>query len=290
MRGPWVRGRVTARYYARALERLKLVTLNIWNRQGPWAERLDLIRAGLRALDPDIVGLQEVLHSDESGDDQAAEIADGLGYEHRAFGSAWNIGGPLHLGNAVLSKYPITERDNWALAPDKETHGLLFAAVDAPCGRVPVFVTHYAWRLHHGHVRLDQVQATAARIKQLAPVDGFPPVLMGDLNGEPDSDEMRYLRGLTPLNGKSFYLADVWEYCGQGPGHTWTRANPYAWRTREHDRRIDYIYVRGPDRKLRGEPLAARVVFDQPVRGVFASDHFGVYAEIQAAPRTLDAL
>ena len=44
--------------------------------------------------------------------------------------------------------------------------------------------------------------------------------------------------------------------------------------------RIDYVFVRGPDRKLRGEPLASRVVFDRATRGVFPSDHFGVYAEI----------
>lgn len=274
------------------MERLKLLTLNIWNRQGPWPDRLKLIRAGIEALSPDIVGLQEVLRSDESEDDQAAEIADGLGYEHRAFGSAWHIGGPLHMGNEVMSRFPIAEHDCWpiASADGKEHHSLLFAAVDAPCGRVPVFVTHFAWRLHHGHIRLAQVKLAADKIKQLAPTSGFPPVLMGDLNAPPDADEMRYLRGLTPIGGTSFYLADVWEYCGDGAGHTWSRDNAYAERTREPSRRIDYIYVRGPDRRLRGEPLAARVVFDDSEGGVFASDHFGVYAEIQAAPRTLAPL
>ena len=43
------------------MERLRVVTLNIWNRQGPWRERLPLIRDGLAALAPDVVGLQEVL-------------------------------------------------------------------------------------------------------------------------------------------------------------------------------------------------------------------------------------
>jgi endonuclease/exonuclease/phosphatase family metal-dependent hydrolase len=274
------------------VERLKLLTLNIWNRQGPWPARLAAIRAGIAALDPDIIGLQEVLRSDDAPDDQAAEIAAGLGYEHRAFGSAWHIGGPLHLGNAVLSRWPIAASESWPLpsADGKEGHGLLHARVDAPCGAVPVFVTHFAWRLHHGHIRIAQVQFVTARIKERAPLDDFPPILMGDLNAEPDSDEMRYLRGLTPLGGASFYLADVWTHRGDGVGHTWSAANPYANRTREGSRRIDYIYVRGPDRKLRGEPLAARVVLDRPTDGVWPSDHFGVYAEIQAAPRRLDPL
>jgi len=39
----------------------RVATLNIWNRQGPWPERLPLIRTALLALDADVIGLQEVL-------------------------------------------------------------------------------------------------------------------------------------------------------------------------------------------------------------------------------------
>jgi hypothetical protein len=38
--------------------------------------------------------------------------------------------------------------------------------------------------------------------------------------------------------------------------------------------------VRGPDDRGRGEPLAARVCFDEEVNGVFPSDHFGVVATL----------
>src|SRR6185436_19359020 len=103
------------------------------------------------------------------------------------------------------------------------------------------------------------------------------------------ADEMRFLRGLTPLGGRSVYFADCWTATGAtDPGWTYHRRNPYALRSREPSRRIDYVYVRGPDRTLRGEPLAARVVLDQPEAGVWPSDHFGVLAEIQAAPRRHD--
>ena len=40
-----------------------------------------------------------------------------------------------------------------------------------------------------------------------------------------------------------------------GPGFTFDRRNPNAARSHEPPRRIDYIFVRGPDRRLRGEPL-----------------------------------
>ncbi len=64
------------------------------------------------------------------------------------------------------------------------------------------------------------------------------------------------------------------------PGHTFAQRNTYAAALGEPNRRIDYVFVRGPDAKGRGRPLAARVVLDQPKGGVFPSDHFGVYAEI----------
>ena len=84
---------------------------------------------------------------------------------------------------------------------------------------------------------------------------------------------------------KGVYFADAFGLCGQGPGATFSRSNTYAAREVEPDRRLDYIFIEGLDRKLRGEPLSARRCFTEPVDGVFASDHFGVLAEIQVAPR-----
>src|SRR5258706_8764148 len=93
---------------------LRIATLNIWNRGGPWDERLAAIRAGLVDLDPGIVGLQEVLRP-TSGDvpDQARQIADGLGY-HIAYGAAFE-GGGFEFGNAALSKFPIARSEVFAL-------------------------------------------------------------------------------------------------------------------------------------------------------------------------------
>jgi len=61
------------------------------------------------------------------------------------------------------------------------------------------------------------------------------------------------------------------------------RRNPFAAPLREPDRRIDYIFVRGRDERFVGEPLEARVCFDQPVDGTFPSDHFGVVATLRVA-------
>lgn len=275
------------------MDLLRVVTLNIWNNQGPWPERLRLIRKELPTLDAHLVGLQEVLHLDPANTpDQAQAIAEGLGY-YTAFASAWHIGGGLQFGNALLSRYPIAAAQSFLLPCEEgdETRALLYCSVDAPCGKIPVFVTHLSWQLHRSDVRQQQVAFIVSRIKELAPVDGFPPVLMGDFNAEPDSDEIRYLRGYHSRLGRSVYFADCFAAAGDGsPGYTYARENPFALRAHEPNRRLDYIFVRGPDRALRGEPLSARRCFTVAENGVFPSDHYGVFAEIQAAPRKLDPL
>lgn len=41
-----------------------VLTLNIWNYEGPWKKRLPLIRACIESLEPDLIALQEVLVGD----------------------------------------------------------------------------------------------------------------------------------------------------------------------------------------------------------------------------------
>jgi endonuclease/exonuclease/phosphatase family metal-dependent hydrolase len=280
-----------------ASDRLRVVTLNIWNTQGPWPERLRLIRRELAELKPDLIGLQEVLHLDNAPPgtvDQAQAIADGLGY-YAAFASAWHIGGGLQFGNALLSRWPFAAAESFPLPcePEDETRGLLHCMVESPWGKIPVFVTHLSWQLHLSDVRQQQVAFIASKVKALAPTGDslFPPILMGDFNAEPDSDEIRYLRGFNSRLGRSVYFADCFAAAGDGsPGYNYARENAYALRAAEPNRRLDYIFVRGPDRELRGEPLAARLCFSQPVGGVWPTDHYGVLAEIQAAPRKLDSI
>jgi endonuclease/exonuclease/phosphatase family metal-dependent hydrolase len=77
---------------------------------------------------------------------------------------------------------------------------------------------------------------------------------------------------------------------GDGPGHTWTVDNPNAAAVIDqivgqpnHRRRIDYVLVGSwhahPEAHCRVE--AARLAFDQPDGGVWASDHLGVVVEVE---------
>lgn len=280
---------------------LRVLTLNIWNGQGPWAARLPLIRRGLDALRPDLVALQEVIGPAERHPQtgQLPMITEGLASAdgaawHAAYAPANLLAYDMYLGNALLSRWPLVATEAWTLpaledADDDQARALLYCLVGSPFGRIPVFVTHLDWQLHRGAVRERQVAFIAERIAELHPPradsSDYPPILAGDMNAEPDSDEMRFLRGLHSLGGRSVYFADCFRVAGPESerhlgGATYCRRNDYAALSREPDRRLDYLYVRGPDTQGRGEPLSARVVFDQPEGGVWASDHFGVLAEL----------
>ena len=262
--------------------RLKVLTINIWNRQGPWEERLALMRAGVLSLSPDVIGLQEVMS--DGSHSLAHEIGDGTGYR-TAFGNARTLGGGIEFGNAVMSRFPFRREEVVPLpsADTDESRSLLLTELDTPLGTLPFCVTHLAWRFHHGYVREQQVLAIARAFKDKVPVrdDMLPAILVGDFNARPESTEIRFLCGLHALEGTSFYLADSFDEVGEPPGHTYDPLNnPHAAFTHEAPRRIDYIFVRGPDRHGRGKPISARVVLNEVVSGVAASDHYGVYAEI----------
>ena len=292
------------------MDGLRIATLNIWNKSGPWASRRDLIRRELAVLSPDLVGLQEVLRLEqpapetpapagqprvlwEPSNDQASELAAGLDY-HIAYAAAASFGGGLTLGNALLSRHPIEEQRRFALPGSEsgENRSLLYALVRSPLGRVPVFVTHLNWKLHHGSIRLRQVRAVVEHVTQLTrnATDVLPAVLMGDFNAEPDADEIRYLRGLATVEGGSVHFADAWIYGGDGtPGHTFDARNRFAALAHEPPRRIDYVFVRGPDSAFRGEPTSTRLAFCSAEAGpdgeIWPSDHFGVVTDVVMAPR-----
>jgi endonuclease/exonuclease/phosphatase family metal-dependent hydrolase len=272
---------------------LRVATLNCWNISPPFEERMALVRTELAALAPDVVGLQEIVVRGD-GFDQAAVITEGLGYTH-VFGAAtrWDGTGwlPLDrrdgdaLGNAVASRWPIRETMAYQLPGTEtgETRSLVATRIETPDGVVPFFTTHLNWRLHHGCVRERQVVAVADVVQRVAAGAGLPPIVVGDMNAEPDATEIRFLCGLASLGGRSVYFQDAWRIAGDGgPGHTWDNRNPFAAFSFEPDRRIDYVLVGEPDpQDGRGRVERARLAFTEPVGGVFPSDHFGLVVDVR---------
>lgn len=262
--------------------RLRVCSWNLWGRWGPWEARQEPIRRTLVAIDADVIGLQEVWAEEGSNRTHAGLLADALGF-HSAYASRLPFP-DFHLGIGIVSRWPIVGVEEIELPhegePD-ERRLALRAHIEGPRGPLQVVTTHLNWRFDHSHVRQAQV-AKIARFIADAPERTYPPILCGDLNATADSDEIRMLTGRArvPVSGLVFH--DAWDVAGDGsPGYTWDNANPYAVRDLEPNRRIDYVMAGWPKEGAAGQIVSARVAGNEPVDGVWPSDHAAIVAELR---------
>jgi endonuclease/exonuclease/phosphatase family metal-dependent hydrolase len=257
---------------------LRVMTLNIWN-VGHWRARRDEIVAWIEHLQPDVLCLQEVVAL-EDGRNQAGWLAERT-QRHWVGAPGFDFGNGAWFGNAVLSRRPIDAHDTTRLpALDQDDEGRVL--LHARTGGLDVFCTHLNWQYNHGYIREAQILEVVETIEAQADVASpFPPILCGDFNANPDSDEIRFLCGLASLQGRSAYFQEAWRVAGgAGPGYTWDNRNSFAALDREPDGRIDYVFVGWRRDDGAGRVESARVVCDRSLTGTFASDHFGVMADI----------
>ncbi|HVV50686.1 MAG TPA: endonuclease/exonuclease/phosphatase family protein [Polyangia bacterium] len=265
----------------------RFLSLNLWGENGPWEARMALLAARLEALAPDVIGLQEVREVAGRVPNQAAALAAPRGFHH-AFAPTSGWGGG-HEGLAIVSRFPIGAQQFRPLPFSTETEGrgILSARLDGEAGGIWVHTTHLSYREHEGLWREAQVQFVDQVLTEHD--NGNPRVVMGDFNTVPESDEIRFLTGQHTLGGKRVAYQDAWTAVNQDrPGPTWCRANDYTERMHwlRRDRRIDYVFVTPVRRDRRATVRAAAVVLDAPEIGpdgarLFASDHFGVTADVQ---------
>jgi endonuclease/exonuclease/phosphatase family metal-dependent hydrolase len=185
-------------------------------------------------------------------------------------------------GAAVVSRWPIAAHEERPL-PGGEAGfgGALFCRIEGPRGDIQVFVAMLDYPLDASAVRQAQVRELAAFIRE-ATRRRHPTIVCGDFNAHSDSDEIRMLTGRSavPVEGLVFY--DAWEVAGEaGPGITWSNANPLAAVGMLPDRRFDYILSAWPRAGGVGHPVSCRLLGTEPVAGVYASDHYGVVADLR---------
>jgi endonuclease/exonuclease/phosphatase family metal-dependent hydrolase len=269
---------------------VSVLTLNLWHDAGPWKARQDLIRDWIDRLQPDLIGFQEALRGEEF--DQVGTLLEGRGYyvDYVRASPFWREGADLSFGNAVASRWPIAAREECRLPDrdDDETRAALTVRVEAPVGPISFTTTHLNWKLHQSDTRVRQVVALADHVLRLRPKDGFPPIVVGDFNAEPDSDEIRFMRGAHPVGDRGVYFNDAWLVAGDGRaggrGATWCDRNSYARTAHDPDRRIDYIFSGYPQRNGVGFLERCAIVCNEERDGVWPSDHFGLYAELRSDP------
>lgn len=249
---------------------MKILTLNTWQKIGPWKERWEVIFRGLEAIRPDIAAFQEVF------DPQwRAEAARRSAIPYMADPD------PSGSGLVLLSRFPIKRSELYTMKTQSPFEDyqryLLWAEVTLEARTLHFFNTHLSWKLEDQETRKAQVREARDWID--AKKAGGEMFLMGDLNATPDSAEIRWFL-------KSSGLVDTYgRLHPNDPGFSWDNRNRFAsgHKTRLPDRRIDYILVGGKD--LSQRLASCELIFTAPdEKGVFASDHFGFAAEFFDEP------
>jgi endonuclease/exonuclease/phosphatase family metal-dependent hydrolase len=246
------------------MDRVHVATLNIRNLADRWFERLPLLLADMAALQPDLLGLQEVVYVMQQ--DRLIGAA-GEGRYDAVRGWA----GRPEYGNSLLVREPLEATDTdrldlaWNRSAIRSTIGL------ASGSSVLVVVTH----LHHlgpdEGIRDEQATSILAWLEGAPSTDAT--ILMGDFNADPA--EPAPLR-LQAAGFRSAYATAN----GSEPAVTWPSGlKAPAMDTDGEPECLDYIWVRGAARVD-----SARLVFDRPDpedRTLYPSDHLGIAAQLE---------
>ena len=244
--------------------RLRVVTLNIHKGLSQFNRRMVIheLREGLRALEPDLVFLQEVAGLNQRhalrfpawpGEAQHEFLA---GDELQHVYGRNRVHQHGHYGNALLSRYAIVSSENEDVSDHRfERRGLLHTVVKVPGWRRNLHCVCVHLSLHE-RGRRRQLEAIAARLESLAD-KRLPIIVAGDFN-----DWRQRASGILE---KSLGMTEVTAAYGRRPARTFPSLLPLL--------RLDRIYVRGfsvvEASVHRGPPWS------------LLSDHLAVSAELE---------
>lgn len=246
------------------MDRLHVATLNILNLADRWPERLPLILADMASLQPDLLGLQEVVYPM-----QQDRLIGAAGEGHYAAIRGW--AGRPEYGNSLLVREPLAGVQVQRL--DLGLGRSALRAVDhLPGGStVLVAVTH----LHHVvEGAADRDRQAAALLDWLATAPATDATIaMGDFNADPD--EPTYARMTAAGFRSAFAVVN-----GTEPAVTWPSGlQAEAMDTDGEPACLDYIWVLGAV-----AVTSARLAFDRPAPEdptLYPSDHLGISAHLE---------
>lgn len=259
---------------------LRVATLNVAGTKHEWLEhRAPMIIQGLREMRPDIVCLQEsTIRRAGRFYDQSLHIAEEVGLGYLAFspyGNPVETISPEQGGLAILSRWPLKRVRNIRL-PAAHVHPTdarvaILALIETPDGLTEILNTHLSWQPGLRETRLMQMGLVFENFKDGAWVmHATGPIVMGDFNATEEEPVIQFL---------SEYMQDAWRSLHPNePGYTWSNQNQltHAWGAPE--RRLDYIFC---PRSIIVQ--SSQIIFNQG-HPYFASDHFGLMAELQLNP------
>jgi endonuclease/exonuclease/phosphatase family metal-dependent hydrolase len=247
-------------------DRLRVVTLNIHKGLSQFNTRVVIheLREGLRALEPDIVFLQEVQGLNERHALRFAawptapqhEFLAGLDWQH-AYGLN-RVHQYGHYGNALLTRFPIVSSENADVSDHRfERRGLLHAVLKVPGWKRNLHCVCVHLSLHE-RGRRRQLDAIAERLEQFV-ASGMPIIVAGDFND--------WRQRATRILEKSLGMTEVSAVAGSGHLRTFPSLLPLL--------RLDRIYVRGFG--------VVRASVHRGAPWSLLSDHLALSAELRRA-------
>ncbi len=248
------------------MARVKVSTLNLFNRMGDWDSRFPLVIDQLEALAPDVIGLQEVDLGIDQGIQISREINRRLGdAPHYRIKHAATPGVRASVfGIGTMTRIECVAHEVLDLMTfERVAQRLVFRVDDSGFALVN---TH----LHHP-VEAEEERAVQAAymLEWIDRQERLPTVVLGDFNSYTGEKTVQLM--------KSRFRSAYETVNGREPDKTWsTPVNTYD--NSPHGT-LDYIYV---SREF--NILEAGLAFDRPSpdnADLFPSDHLGLYAVLE---------
>lgn len=248
------------------MPRVKVATLNLFNRMSDWESRLPLVVDQLEKLMPDVIGFQEVDLMIDQGMEISRAVNERLAEEpHYRIKHATTPGLMASIfGIGTLAKIECVEHEVLDLMSfDRIAQRMVYTIDDA---RFALVNTH----LHHPPEAVDErAEQAECILRWLDRHDSLPTVVSGDFNSYEGERTIEIMKG----RFRSAFEAAH----GHEPEKTWpTPVNSFD---NSPAGTLDYIYV-SPEFKIAEAGLA----FDQPAADnadLYPSDHLGLYAVLE---------
>lgn len=237
---------------------------------------------GLTAFKPDIVCVQETtITRGYKVYDQARDVGEAIGLPVTAFapyGNSIEIMSTEQGGLAILSRWPMIRVRNRRLPAAHENppdaRVALFATFQTPHGELKVVTTHLSWEPNNTHMRMMQMGLILDDLFQGQPLDPDAKlVLTGDLNAVETEPVVSLVNECMRDSFRHYHPKQH--------GYTWATSNPLTGRFPIANRRLDYIFCPPGAEIRKSEVILNHEQPDKDGKPGFASDHFGVLAEIE---------
>lgn len=215
------------------------------------AQRLEQIAAIIRAEQPDLVFLSEIVaECGPSPGNQVTALAEATGMHAWGFGENYNLGLPFYRivgGNAILSRFPLEAVENISLIGRKpffitrNNRRMLWCATQIAGQRVLLAAVHTdSFNLANN---LRQTQ------QMVAYLNGRPAILAGDFNANPSESSMQFLQASGLFSG--------------------ALEGPLTFPSHQPEQRLDYILAPNTWQLLESRVLSEMASDHLPVVSVF---------------------